>query len=100
MPVTAQLQHQLLHESKPLYFRSAGRKAKFTADPGQYLPAGAVAPEVPAAAPEPQAEPAPAGAIYTCLMRPEVRQDHPGVCPKCGMAPEPRAGQSGGEPIP
>lgn len=29
-----------------------------------------------------------AGAIYTCPMHPEVRQDHPGSCPKCGMALE------------
>ncbi len=29
------------------------------------------------------------GAIYTCPMHPEVRQDRPGVCPKCGMALEP-----------
>ncbi len=28
-------------------------------------------------------------AIYTCPMHPEVRQDHPGDCPKCGMALEP-----------
>ena len=27
--------------------------------------------------------------IYTCPMHPEVRQDHPGDCPKCGMALEP-----------
>jgi Cu+-exporting ATPase len=27
--------------------------------------------------------------IYTCPMHPEVRQDHPGTCPKCGMALEP-----------
>lgn len=39
------------------------------------------------AAMEPAA--APAGAIYTCPMHPEVRQDHPGNCPKCGMALEP-----------
>lgn len=25
------------------------------------------------------------GAIYTCPMHPEVQQDHPGDCPKCGM---------------
>ena len=23
--------------------------------------------------------------VYTCPMHPEVRQDHPGNCPKCGM---------------
>jgi Cu+-exporting ATPase len=28
-------------------------------------------------------------AAYTCPMHPEVRQSHPGTCPKCGMALEP-----------
>ena len=27
--------------------------------------------------------------IFTCPMHPEVQQDHPGDCPKCGMALEP-----------
>ena len=27
---------------------------------------------------------------YTCPMHPEVIQDHPGSCPKCGMALEPK----------
>ncbi|HRP20176.1 copper-transporting P-type ATPase [Alicycliphilus denitrificans] len=41
--------------------------------------------------PEPAAAPVavPAGTIYTCPMHPEVQQDHPGNCPKCGMALEP-----------
>ncbi|WP_295679851.1 heavy metal translocating P-type ATPase [uncultured Nevskia sp.] len=30
--------------------------------------------------------------IYTCPMHPDVEQDHPGACPKCGMALEPKAG--------
>lgn len=38
-------------------------------------------------APAPQA--AGPGTIYTCPMHPEVRQDHPGSCPKCGMTLEP-----------
>ena len=29
------------------------------------------------------------GAIYTCPMHPQIRQDHPGACPICGMALEP-----------
>jgi P-type Cu+ transporter len=29
------------------------------------------------------------GATYTCPMHPEVQLDHPGSCPKCGMALEP-----------
>jgi heavy metal translocating P-type ATPase len=28
--------------------------------------------------------------MYTCPMHPEVQQDHPGDCPKCGMALEPK----------
>ena len=27
--------------------------------------------------------------IYTCPMHPEIKQDHPGDCPKCGMHLEP-----------
>ena len=26
-----------------------------------------------------------AKATYTCVMHPEIKQDHPGDCPKCGM---------------
>lgn len=29
------------------------------------------------------------GTVYTCPMHPEVRQDQPGNCPKCGMSLEP-----------
>ncbi|MCK5433637.1 MAG: HAD-IC family P-type ATPase, partial [Gammaproteobacteria bacterium] len=31
------------------------------------------------------------GTLYTCPMHPDVQQDHPGDCPKCGMALEPLA---------
>jgi Cu+-exporting ATPase len=37
----------------------------------------------------PRAPRAVAGAVYTCPMHPQVRQDHPGACPICGMALEP-----------
>lgn len=33
--------------------------------------------------------PAAAGTVYTCPMHPEIRHDHPGTCPKCGMTLEP-----------
>ncbi len=36
----------------------------------------------------------PPGAIYTCPMHPEIEQDHPGSCPKCGMALEQKVGTS------
>jgi Cu+-exporting ATPase len=35
--------------------------------------------------------------IYTCPMHPEIEQDHPGSCPKCGMSLEPKAGGGEGE---
>jgi len=43
------------------------------------------------------AMPSPKGTIYTCPMHPEIAQDHPGPCPKCGMALGPKqvtAGQT------
>ena len=35
--------------------------------------------------------------IYTCPMHPEIEQDHPGECPKCGMALEPKTVAAGDE---
>ncbi len=82
MSVTPQSKHSLVHEGQPFYFCSAGCKAKFAADPRKYLaPADArVSAPIETAAP---------GTVYTCPMHPEIRQDHPGACPKCGMALEP-----------
>jgi Cu+-exporting ATPase len=36
------------------------------------------------------AAPATAVTLYTCPMHPEIEQDHPGPCPICGMALEPK----------
>ncbi|CAN5201394.1 heavy metal translocating P-type ATPase [soil metagenome] len=79
MLVTEQSPHKLAHEGRPYYFCSAKCQGKFAANPLQYL-----APAPPADAP-----PAAAGTIYTFPMHPEIRQDHPGNCPKCGMTLEP-----------
>ena len=40
--------------------------------------------------------PAPGKTIYTCPMHPEVQQEHPGDCPKCGMALELKTVIAGG----
>ena len=40
-------------------------------------------------------KPSTAHAIYTCPMHPEVQQDHPGECPKCGMTLEPKMATAG-----
>ncbi len=36
------------------------------------------------------------GRVYTCPMHPEIRQDKPGSCPKCGMTLEPVLPAAGG----
>jgi Cu+-exporting ATPase len=83
MTVTPQSPHRLEHAGRPYYFCSAKCQGKFAADPQKYVTpvpsTGTAAPRTAAAA----------GAVYTCPMHPEVRQDHPGSCPKCGMALEP-----------
>ncbi|MFZ3159079.1 MAG: heavy metal translocating P-type ATPase [Rhodoferax sp.] len=86
MTVTESSGHTLQHEGRTYYFCSAGCQRKFAAQPAQYT-ASAAAPAPPA--PQVPQVPSPAGVIYTCPMHPEVRQDHPGNCPKCGMTLEP-----------
>ena len=70
--------HHASHAGHDFHFCSAGCRSKFIADPQKYL--------TPAAAPAASAQ---HGAIWTCPMHPEVRQDHPGNCPICGMTLEP-----------
>ena len=69
--------HRFQHGGTTYHFCSAGCQTKFEADPAKYL--------APRAAPVP-AKP---GAIYTCPMHPQIRQEGPGTCPICGMALEP-----------
>src|SRR5262245_19374068 len=68
--------HRTEYQGRPYYFCSAGCKAKFEQNPEKYL------------APR-EAEPVRPGAIYTCPMHPEIRQEGPGSCPICGVALEP-----------
>ena len=83
------------HAGTAYYFCCDGCAAKFRADPEHYLRGagaaagarGSRAHAVPAVARH--AAPPSTGAVYTCPMHPEVRQDRPGSCPKCGMALEP-----------
>jgi Cu+-exporting ATPase len=98
------------HEGKTYYFCCAGCKTKFSADPAKYLmaktfvgiaPMSAPPVQIAPAVPRPVSQPvvqnaAPPPAVrkassneYTCPMDPEVRQQGPGDCPKCGMALEP-----------
>jgi Cu+-exporting ATPase len=70
--------HHATHDGIHYHFCSAGCLGKFTADPAKYL--------ISAPRAELIAEP---GAMWTCPMHPEIRQQGPGTCPICGMALEP-----------
>ena len=70
--------HHATHDGRAYHFCSAGCRAKFVADPAQYLT------EARHAAPRAQE-----GAIWTCPMHPQIRRPGPGNCPICGMALEP-----------
>ncbi len=78
MTVRASSPHLHEFEGETYHFCCAGCKTKFAADPVRYLKPQSAAP----------APVAPAGSYYTCPMHPEVRQDHAGSCPLCGMALE------------
>ncbi|RKR66689.1 Cu+-exporting ATPase [Acidovorax sp. 94] len=82
MAVTAQSQYTALHEGHNYYFCSAKCQGRFVEAPQKYAPGahGTSGTEPEATQP---------GTIYTCPMHPEVQQDHPGNCPKCGMTLEP-----------
>jgi Cu+-exporting ATPase len=82
--------HRSAYQGDTVYFCSAGCRTKFDADPARYAarlhdPAAHMHHATHAA----PTGPVPAGTIYTCPMHPEIRQDHPGDCPICGMALEP-----------
>jgi len=82
------------HLGKTFYFCCSGCAEKFRADPAKYLlakpPSATPLVQLGMAKPRPSAPPHAAKAsVYVCPMHPEVRQDHPGACPKCGMALEP-----------
>lgn len=81
--------HMAKHHTERFYFCSLSCHDKFIADPEHYL------------GDRPAREAMPEGTLYTCPMDPEIIQDVPGDCPKCGMALEPMgvpAGDQGPNP--
>ncbi|MBA3059361.1 MAG: heavy metal translocating P-type ATPase [Gammaproteobacteria bacterium] len=90
MSVSTESPHQLAHDGRTFYFCSAKCQSKFGADPGSYLSPAPTETTSPSPESLESKSAAPVGAtIYTCPMHPEIRQDHPGNCPKCGMTLEP-----------
>ncbi|MBU3602079.1 heavy metal translocating P-type ATPase [Polynucleobacter sp. AM-25C3] len=80
MTVTSQSKHSYSLKNIAYYFCSNGCKEKFIGAPSRYLDGGLQDSESSASV---------AGTIYTCPMHPQIRQDHPGNCPICGMSLEP-----------
>jgi len=85
MSVSQPSEHHHQHDGKVYDFCSSGCLQKFKSSPGQYL------------ASDPQSEKecsddscSTTSTTYTCPMHPEVEQQGPGACPKCGMALEPK----------
>ena len=88
MAVAAGSPHRVEHAGRTWHFCGPRCAATFRATPARYDGSaescrGHAGPSVPPAAS------LPARTSYVCPMHPEVRQDHPGVCPICGMALEP-----------
>ncbi len=79
MHVAADSTIKLSFAEKIYYFCSNRCLEKFRADPSVYL-----TPKTPG-----QERPLQEGVTYTCPMHPEILQQMPGSCPKCGMALEP-----------
>ena len=83
MSVTRFSKYHFHYEDKEYYFCSDNCSDNFRTNPAKYLK------------PSSETRATHSGesgnhnnATYTCPMHPEVVQDHPGSCPKCGMALE------------
>jgi P-type Cu+ transporter len=86
------------YNGRTYYFCSTHCRNLFQTDPATYLAAAEARRSAQTSAPQSElhehppagaSKPAAPAAIYTCPMDPEVRQQGPGACPKCGMALEP-----------
>jgi len=78
------------HQGKTYWFCSTHCQKKFVAAPEIYLKTESG--KMSSCCHEGSASVTPVadhGGDYTCPMHPEIVQDHPGICPKCGMALEP-----------
>lgn len=89
-PATAT--HHADHDGQTWYFCSAHCQTKFEADPCHYLHKADTTPI--------KSQPKRVGVIWTCPMHPQIRQDHPGSCPICGMALEPEEPSDADTPNP
>ncbi|VAX10937.1 Lead, cadmium, zinc and mercury transporting ATPase; Copper-translocating P-type ATPase [hydrothermal vent metagenome] len=98
MEVTEETEYHAVHSGKTYHFCSEHCLEKFNVSPAQYMHDKEDSHQVDDgvdhsgcgnhAAPDIQVDQVDESAIYTCPMHPEVEQQGPGSCPKCGMALE------------
>ena len=79
MTVASDSEYSCHYADKDYFFCSEHCLHKFKENPDQYLEKKT----------SPPAESSPTAKTYTCPMHPEIQQQGPGNCPKCGMALEP-----------
>jgi Cu+-exporting ATPase len=79
MTVASDSEYSYHHAGKDYFFCSEHCLHKFKEKPEQYLGKKT----------SPPPESSPTAKTYTCPMHPEIQQQGPGNCPKCGMALEP-----------
>ena len=89
MQVKADTGFQVDYQGQDFHFCSEHCLEKFSASPEQYLAADAETDKNTAASACPDNSCDIPYLEYTCPMHPEIIQDHPGSCPKCGMSLEP-----------
>ncbi len=79
------------YKGQTFYFCSTSCLDKFRSEPERFLNKPTESKASPRTEIQLESKPVatPAAQTYTCPMHPEVRQDKPGSCPKCGMALEP-----------
>ena len=80
MTVSPDTKLRHVHDDQTYLFCNPKCLTKFQASPEKYLHPQPIQPET-----------VPRGTMYVCPMDPEIRQPHPGSCPKCGMALEPES---------
>ena len=84
MSVTTASEHQQAHKGEHYYFCSSGCYDKFSLNPDEYLHSKKQTDHKSSHSKKDGKKSK--DSFYSCPMHPEIHQDDPGSCPKCGMA--------------
>ena len=84
MTVSPDSIHKFTYQRHDYYFCSSKCREKFASDPDGYLSGTAANRAEHGTHGTHESDSSASGAEYICPMDPEVSQDRPGSCPKCG----------------